>query len=201
MKTLSALLFSIILLAAVPVQAEEAPPPSEKFYKYANDEAEYIVPLPEAPSVKTIWADMGPLPTFLEDPPKSGNLGEIASFRRMNELTEDVFDVRVISLKVTAAFLKSLTEEKIRAALENDMKRIVLENKTFTLSPDNNKNLKWATLTGFSVDRNNRPFYNATHYLTGKQSITIVKVQYSVENKDFGEYYKKMVDGISYIEP
>jgi hypothetical protein len=194
MKPVSKYLFALILLTGLPAQAAEIP-----YYKYAHDDAEYSVMLPEAPMVETIWADMADVP-YLDDPPKTGALGEMATFRRVDIDTEDTFDVKITFLKATPVFVDGLTEESMKAALKSDLKDIRLQNAGFDFSTTKG-NLKWATLSGFSVDENNHPFFNAEHYLTGEQSILVIKVQYSVENRAFGEHYKKLADNISYYAP
>jgi hypothetical protein len=196
----SRVLFALLLVCAMPALAEDASPaPVPRFYKYAHNDAEYSVMLPEAPRVATIWADEGNVP-YLENPPQEGAIGEIATFRRVDVKTEDSFDVKITFLKASRDFLAALTEEKMKAALENDFKDTNLDNKNLYFSAGANS-LKWATISGFSVDKNNRPFYNAEHYLTGKQSILVVKIQYNVENKTFADYYKNLTDNITYLVP
>ena len=39
------------------------------------------------------------------------------------------------------------------------------------------------------------------HYLTGQQSILVVQVIYSLENKVFQEYYKTLLNSITYTPP
>jgi len=193
--------FIILLLSFIFTSASQAADsPTEKFYKYAHNDSEYTILLPEAPSVKTIWADAGSVP-YLESPPEDGALGEIAAFHRKDEENEDYFDAKITFLKADAAFLTELTQEKMQAALEADAQSLHLENKKSDFSAGGNKALRWATLTGFSVDKSNRPFYNAFHYLTGQQSITVIKVQYSVENETFADYNKRLTDSISYLAP
>ncbi len=177
---------------AVELQSEET------FYKYAHNDGEYSVMLPEAPRVMTIWADDGnPIP-YLENPPKEGALGEIATFRRVDQKTEDSFEVKITFLKAPADFLSGLTEGKIKAMLEGDYKDAKLEVNNWYYSAGAN-GLKWATLSGFNVDENNRAYYSAGHFLTGKQSILVVQVKYGVENPVFADYYKKMTDNITYL--
>jgi hypothetical protein len=200
------LLWVVPALAQTPAPAS-APAPAAapasvaktKFYKYAQNDAEYSIMLPEAPRVATIWADEGNVP-YLEKPPQEGALGEIATFRRVDVITEDTFDVKITFLKADQDFLAGLTEEKMKAALEGDYKDTKLDNKNLYYSASANA-LKWATISGFTIDKNSHPFYHAEHYLTGRQSIMVIKVQYSVENKEFGEYYKTLTDNIAYLMP
>jgi hypothetical protein len=187
-----ALAFAVFTLAA---QAKE--PKAPQFYKYAHNDAEYSVMLPEAPRVETIWAESKDVP-YLDKWPKEGALGEVATFRRVDVETEDSFDVKITFLKADDAFLKHLTKEKMQAAIKKDFMGVRLDNAKFDFLVNDDNTLKWATLTGFSVDKNNHPFYNAEHYLTGQQSILVVKVQYSVENKIFQDYYKRLSENITY---
>ena len=211
MKFYARLLTTLLLTCSLPALAQTpapvaSPPPAEtavapapalQFYKYAHNDAEYSVALPEAPQVKTIWADEEKVP-YLEHPPLEGNLGEVATFRRIDAKTEETFDVKITFLKADDKFLAGLTEEKMKAALEDDYKGATLDNKDWHYSAGGGS-LKWATLSGFSVDKSNRPYFNAEHYLTGKQSIMVIKVQYNVENQSFGEYYKALTDNIAYL--
>jgi hypothetical protein len=210
MTVYSRILVALFLLCAMPALAADPAAPAAvpaptstdagpQFYKYAHNDAEYSVMLPEAPRVATIWADEGNVP-YLENPPTEGAIGEIATFRREDVKTEDSFDVKITFLKASPEFLAGLTEEKMKATLEGDFKDIKLDNKNLYFSTAAN-GLKWATISGFTTDKNSRPFYHAEHYLTGRQSILVVKVQYNVENQTFADYYKKLSDNITYIAP
>ena len=61
--------------------------------------------------------------------------------------------------------------------------------------------LKWATFSGFALDAHNHPAFCAIHYLTGQQSILVVQVMYSIENKTFQDYYDHLVRSITYVAP
>jgi hypothetical protein len=169
-------------------------------YKYAHNDAEYSVMLPEAPTVETVSVDNGKVP-YLENPPKDIALGEIAAFRRADADTNESFDVKITFLKADNDFLSKLTEDKMKTALESDFKDVNLNDKKFDFSVNADTTLKWATLSGFSIDRYGHPSYNIGHYLSGKQSILVLKVQYSVENKTFADAYKKLADNITYLAP
>ncbi|MCE9506912.1 MAG: hypothetical protein K8R48_01155 [Alphaproteobacteria bacterium] len=193
MKISLGIFLCLLLVSVLPAQALAD-------YKYAHNDAEYSVMLPEAPTVVTVSADNGGVP-YLENPPKDIALGEIATFRRADAETDESFDVKITFLKADSDFLSKLTEDKMKAALENDFKDINLNNKKFDFSVNADTTLKWATLSGFSIDRYGHPSYAIGHYLTGKQSILVLKVQYSVENKTFADTYKKLADNITYIAP
>jgi len=180
----------MLLLGAFPAQAAG--------YKYAHNDAEYSVMLPEAPAVETIWADAGNVP-YLENPPKDGAIGEIATFRRVAMETEESFAVKITFVKADDDFLTQLTEEKMKETLENDFKWSFLKEQKFSFSTDPKSTLKWATVSGFSLDQKKRPFYSTGHYLAGKQSIMLIKVQYNVENETFDDYYRKLSDNITYL--
>lgn len=167
------------------------------YYKYAHNNAEYSVMLPEVPRARTIWAEDGNVP-YLDQAPARGAIGEVATFRRVDVETEDSFDVRITYLQADSAFLASLTKEKMLAALEKGLQGPPLENKKQGYSAGSNKALKWASISGFSVDKSNRPFYNALHYLTGLESILVIQVRYSIENKVFAEYYHRLASSIIY---
>lgn len=171
------------------------------FYKYANNEAEYSVALPEAPTVETIWAGERDIP-YIENPPQNGSLGEIATFKRVDMETEDSFDVTITFLKANRNFLLSLNEEKIKETLQNELKRDLLNDAKFTYSASEGAgSLKWGALTGFTIAKNNQPLFHAMHYLTGQQSILVVKVVYNIDNPVFQGYYKNLVENITYHAP
>ncbi len=166
-------------------------------YTYIHNEAEYSIDLPDAPVGITIWADQkDPIP-FLENPPKFGAIGEIARVRRVDIDTGDTYEVEITFLKAERDFLLSMTEERMKEELEKVYKDISLDNKQETFSAGSDT-LKWATLTGFTVDENNNLMFNSAHYIMGLQSIMIVKSRYNVENKKFQGYYDAMAKSIKY---
>lgn len=183
-----------------PAAATPAPAAAPAFqaYRYAHNDGEYSVDLPEAPTVTTLWGDNGNIP-YLENPPKEGALGELATFRRVDAHSGEFFDVKITFLKADSSFLAKLTEDKMKKALEDDFKTVNLTDAQSGYSANADNSLKWATLTGFSIDTKGRPAYNAGHYLTGKQSVMVLKIQYSIENETFTSYYKTLADNITYL--
>lgn len=166
-------------------------------YTYIHNESEYSVDLPDAPNGVTIYADQkDPIP-FLENPPKYGSLGEIATVRRVDLDTGDAFDVNITFLKAERDFLLSMTKDKMMKALDEVYADVRLDNKQENFSSGSDT-LKWATVTGFTVDQSNNLLFNATHYLTGLQTILVIKVSYNVENKTFQSYYDQMQKSIKY---
>jgi len=171
-----------------------------KLYNYANNDAEYSVGLPEAPHVETIWADSKDYDIpYLDTPPESGYIGEIATFKRIDIETEDSFEVKITFLKADKPFLKSLNEEKIKKLIDNDFKDTPLENKSFKYVLDKKNNLQRGSVSGFFVNRDNEPYYYTEHFFTGLESISVVKIVYSIENKTFDNYYKEIINNINYI--
>lgn len=166
-------------------------------YTYIHNEAEYSIDLPDAPVGTTIWADQkDPIP-FLENPPKFGAIGEIARVRRVDIDTGDTYETEITFLKAERDFLLSMTEQRMKDELNNIYKDMNLDNKQETFSAGSDT-LKWATLTGFTVDENNNLMFNSVHYVMGLQSIMIVKSRYNVENKKFQGYYDTMAKSIKY---
>lgn len=166
-------------------------------YTYIHNEAEYSMDLPDAPTGTTIWADRRePIP-YLEDPPKFGSLGEVARIRRADLDTGDAYNLEITFLKSERDFLLSMTKAKMLKALEELYKDARLENKQENFSSGSDT-LKWATITGFAVDENNNLLFNAAHYLTGLQTITVIRVSYNVENKTFQRWYDEMQKSIKY---
>lgn len=172
------------------------PLPAEASYRYAHGASEYTVDLPEAPTASTIWAEDGNIP-YIETPPKYGAVGEVARFKRTDPKSGDFLEVRITFLKADRDFLLSLTEEKMKAVMEDEYKDMRLDNKKFSFTTGTDT-LKWATLEGFSVDRNNSLLYNATHYLTGQDSIYVLKTTYNIERKEFTDIYKVIANSIKF---
>lgn len=171
----------------------------EAFYDYAHNDAEYIVTLPDAPTATTIWST-DPVIPYIGEAHGSGAIGETAVLKRVDILTEDIFEVSVTFLKASRPYLAALTDEQMKTALMEDYKTATLESQKFNVMTDE-AGRKRALLTGFTVDRQNHAFYNASFFLPGKQSIEVIRVTYSVENKKFGEYYKSLSEGIRYYAP
>ena len=171
------------------------------YYNYADDEAEYSVSLPDAPTVSTIWEESPETKAFLKAYPSDhAALGEQAIYKLVDMDTEEMFDVKIIFLRASPAFLESLDEQKIKRMLQKKFKEVSLSNETFNIS-NGTSTLKWAQLTGFVLDNHHHPAFCAIHYLTGQQSILVVQVRYSLENKHFQEYYNHMVNNIKYVQP
>lgn len=189
-QNLLAGLFAAVLLA-VPLTAAHAS------YTYLHNEGEYSIELPDAPVGRTIWADQkDPIP-FLEDPGKFGSLGEIATMRRTDPDTGDYFDVEVTFLKADRPYLLGLNEEKLMSFLKEAMKDTRLEAMKTTYSPGSGT-LKWATMTGFSVDDKNTLLYNSTHFLTGFDTITLIKIKYTAENRAYAAMFKDLQGSIKF---
>jgi len=183
-------LFAAVLMAA-PVSAAFAS------YTYLHNEGEYSIELPDAPVGKTIWADQNePIP-YLEDPGKFGSIGEIATMRRTDPDTGDYFDVEITFLKADRPFLLGLTEEKIMGFLKEALKETKLEAMKTTYSAGSDT-LKWGTMSGFSVDNKNTLLYNTAHFLSGFETITVIKIKYTAENKAYTAMYKDMQSSIKF---
>lgn len=198
MTAYSRIALCALLMLASPALAEDTAPPPKAFYTYANNDAEYTIALPEAPTVKTIWTDSAEQIPYLDRLPLDGFVGELATFKRIDMATDEYYDVKVTFLKADQDFLAGLSPEKIKASMEKDFSGTPLDSKKFDFSVNPKNGMKWATLTGFSFDPAKRPLYNAEHYLTGQQSILVVKIQYNLENKAFADYYQALADSITY---
>ncbi len=168
-------------------------------YHYANNVAEYSIGLPEAPNVVTIWSNEKDIP-YLENITSRGTIGERAHFKRTDTKTGENFKTTIILLRAEKAFIDSLTEEKTIKLLEKDYEGISLASKKLSYSVGGNPNLRRTTFEGFAVDKENNPLYYVTHFLTGKQSITVIKVEYSLENETFTKYYQMIVNNINYLQ-
>jgi len=185
-----------------PVQPGSVPPVKQLvYYNYAHDESEYSVMLPEAPTVKTLWAASPETAPFVDNPPTdNAAIGELATFKRVDIDTEEVFDVKITFIKAKKSFLNGLGKDKIKDILIKQYKDTPLSNEQFNISPGKGP-LRWATLSGFSLDSHSHPSFCAMHYLTGQQSVLVVQVMYSIENKTFQDYYDHLVKSITYVAP
>lgn len=181
---------------AAPAPAAKTPPIPR--YTYMTNESEYMVDLPEAPVATTVWGDQKePIP-FLEKPPRFGSVGEVATYRRINEITGEYIDVAITVLKADRDFLLTRTPENMQQMLESTTKNILLEDKKFKYTPGAGT-VKRMLMTGFSIDKNNNALYNAIYYLTGNASIMVIRVQYNIENTDFNAQYQQMAASIKYV--
>lgn len=189
-QNLMAGLFALTLIAT-PLSAAYAS------YTYLHNEGEYSIELPDAPVGRTIWADQKePIP-YLEEPGKFGSLGEIATMRRTDPDTGDYFDVEITFLKADRPYLLSLNEEKLIGYLKEAMKDTRLEAMKTSYSAGSDT-LKWATMTGFSVDDKNTLLYNSAHFLTGFETITVIKMKYTAENRAYTAMYKDLQGSIKF---
>jgi hypothetical protein len=186
---------------------EQAPPPetpvaaTRSYYNYAHNESEYSVKLPEAPTVRTIWLEGPDTEPYMKYPPNDdAALGEVATFRRVDIDTEETFDVKITFIRARPSFLKGLNEKRLKNMLSKQYSDITMTNENFTMSQGTGT-LKWATFSGFALDAHNHPAFCAIHYLSGQQSILVVQVMYSIENKAFQEYYDHLVNSITYVAP
>jgi len=178
-----------VLLSGFPARAD---------YTYIHNDGEYSITLPDGPSGETIWHDhKGAIP-FIEDRPKFGSLGEIASMRRTDANTGDSFNIDITFVKSGRDYLLSLDEKDIRDLLEKEYENQTIENKKITYSPGSTT-LKWGTFTGFSVDRNNNLMFHSCHILTGHETTTMLKISFNAENEKFGDNYQKIKDSIKFV--
>jgi hypothetical protein len=185
------------------MQTDHAKNPAEThtYYNYAHDDAEYSVSLPGAPTVSTLWLESAETKPYLKAAPNDhAALGEIAIYKLVDIDTEESFDVKVIFLRASQPFLESLDKDKIQHMLKKKYSEVALSNETFNLSEGAGQ-LKWATLSGFTLDSHHHPAFYAIHYLTGLQSILVIEAKYSIENKSFQGYYNYMVNHIAYVQP
>lgn len=184
--------------SAAPVKPPAANTPPIPRYTYMTNESEYLIDLPEAPVATTIWGDQKePIP-FLEKPPRFGTVGEVATYRRINEVTGEYIDVTITYLKADRDFLLTRTPENMQQALESSMKNVLLDDKKFKYAAGSGT-VKRMMMTGFSIDKNNNALYNAIYFLTGNSSIMVIRVQYNIENIDFNAQYQQMASSIKYV--
>lgn len=190
-KISALILFAMILTASPAAMASK--------YIYLHTEGEYSIELPDAPAATTIWGDDTKIP-YLENPPKFGPLGEKINLKQVDPETGDIFNVDIVFLKASRDYLLSLKPDKMLDLLYADYADVQLENMKPGYAPGSDT-LKWSTLTGYSTGKDNRPLFNASHFLAGTQSIMVVKVHYNLQNQAFNELYKKLSASIKYNQP
>jgi hypothetical protein len=188
----------LLLLAALYLPLFVLPAGLAHAYTYIQEEGEYSVDLPEAPTGISIWADTGETVPYLDNPPKYGWLGETCKIRRADVDSGDTFSVDITFLKADHDFLQGLTKDKMMAALRDLYKDTPLDNHEEHYSAGTDT-LKWATLTGFNVDKMNSLHYNAAHFLSGLETIMVIKVDYNVENKVFQRWYDTLAKSIKFV--
>jgi hypothetical protein len=188
MMRVVALALSVLLLLPTAARAD---------YKYAAADAEYVIALPDAPLGETIWAQDGRVP-ILDSPPKYGAVGEYALYRKVDPHTGDLFEVRVTFVKADRDFLLNLKRETVEATLNRLFLDQRLQNRKFSMSRGTST-LKWGILSGYSTSINNDMLHNVAHYLAGEQTVQIVRIVYSTQNKKFAQDYQDLVKSITYM--
>lgn len=166
-------------------------------YTYIHNDGEYSMVLPDAPTGVTIWGDDKQVP-YLDHKERYGEIGEYATLHITDPATLDYFDAKITFIKAEPEFLAALTKEKVQQLLSLEYKDTQLDQRKDDYSGGTGT-LKWATITGYSVDQSNRLLFNAAHFLVGTGTITVVRVQYSLENEKFNEAYKTFAASIKYI--
>lgn len=189
-------LFTIIAAAFIGTVLSTHPAAAN--YTYIHNDGEYMVTLPDAPSGETIWYDHEGYVPFIEERPKFGSLGEIASFMRTDAITGDSFKVNITFIRSGRDYLLGLNEQDIRDLLEKEYANQTIENKKISYSPGTST-LKWGTFTGFSVDRDNNLMFHSCHILTGLETTTLIKIAFNAENEKFGDYYQMIKDSIKFV--
>lgn len=190
-RLLTAVAFALIS-AVIPAHAQDT-----AFVRYAAPDGEYSILLPEAPTVETLRSE-GQKVRYLDTTPSVGTLGEIAHYQRVDADTGEMISVHVTTVKADKAFLEGLTNEKMTAVLEKEFENVSLDKKKVNFSKGS-QTLNWGTLTGYNVDPKNQLFFNAAHCLAGLNSITIIKISFSLENRKFKGAYEKIAPSIAYV--
>lgn len=183
-----------IFLIGLPVSAEAA----TNYYTYSDADLEFDMVLPDAPTGYTLWGDNPSIPVpFIPNPAKSGDVGEVAILKLIDPATADLFDVRITSVDASPEFLKTLTREGMEAEAKNALNGIKIdqEKANYTASGEM---LKWATYTGYNIDKENNLFFHAVHFMSGEKTVMMIKIAYSPENKVFAEHYNKLNQSIRY---
>lgn len=188
----------LVLLGCFITAATATAQITDNFVRYAPAEGEYSILLPEAPTVTTLWAN-SKLPGTYMITPMAGlaTLGETATYQRTDSDTGDTILVRLSMLRADPSSLAALTEEKMTAALEQELAGLTLEKKQVSFS-GGSQTLKWGILTAYHLDDNNRMTYNAVHYLAGLQTISVVRISFTLENRRYKNMYETIGKSIKY---
>lgn len=187
-------ILSLILLMALPVSAEAA----TEYYTYSDVDLEFEMVLPDAPTGYTLWGDNATVPIpFVPSPAKAGDVGEVAVLKIVDPETADMFEVRVTSVDASPEFLKTLTRERMEAEAKNALNGLKIDQEKTNYAASGEV-LKWATYTGYNIDRDNNLFFHAVHFMSGEKTVMMIKVSYNPENKLFTEHYNKLNQSIRY---
>lgn len=182
-----------LCLITSPLQAQQ-----ESFVRYAAAQAEYSLLMPEAPSVTTIWANSTLPGTYAVTPPADlSAIGENALYRRVDSDTGDEMTIKVMTLQATEASLTALTQENVTSLLEKHVSGLSLEKQQTSFS-GGSKTLKWGTLTGYEMGKDQRLIFHSVHYLSGLQSVTLAHISFSLENRRFKNDYETIGRSIKY---
>lgn len=183
-------LFLAALFAFIPLARAE--------YNYAHINGEYVFSLPEAPRVETIWSWDKKIPYIPSAPTDSDAvLGERAIFQRRD--LEGRYFIRLMATTVKADkdFLESLTRERIQMILADEFIGKDLRNKRFSYS-QGNETLKWGTARATSTEGGRRIF-NTAHFLSGLNSLTVIKIEYTPDEGIYDDYFKMIDSSIDLI--
>ena len=170
--------------AAAPAPAA---PTGSTSYRYAWSDCEYSVELPEAPKVRSIW-DTDTVSSRFEKPILLGQIGEAATYKRVNIATGDSISADVMCMKTTSEFLNSLTMEKMHSSLGTSFKGKTMQGlkKNYSKGAET---LSWATIAGYGFDKDKKTVFRVGHYLTGLTTIALITIEVSAENKEFMQQY------------
>lgn len=177
-----------------PAHVAPKAPKNKSGYRYAWNNCEYSLELPEAPQSKSLWVD-DDLSDF-EKASSLGIVGERATYNRMEWQTNDFLNVEITCINVTPEFLKSLKAQKMFDYLESQFRDVTIENKKKNFSPGA-QTLSWATIEGYEFDQDKRMIYNIGHYLTGLKTVMIIKIQFVADNPTFTKQYNVIDQSIA----
>lgn len=189
MRRLLIAFFAVLVVATTPAEAA--------FVRYAAAEGEYSLLLPEAPQAETIRSNGKDLVPLLPFPQPVGVAGERATFKRTDSETGDSIEVTVTTMKARAEFLDTLNETNITLELEKMYSAPPLDRVKTSFSAGS-QTLKWGTISGYRTSQDNRLYYEIAHYLVGLESITLVQINFSVENRRYKRYYADIGKSIAY---
>ena len=187
--------FMLALLATCSVQAKEL-----TLINYANNYAEFSVGLPEAPSVRTLWADGEEKIPYLKNIPESGSIGEIAFYQETDYSTDDKFTVEVTFLKVSDDFISKTNKATIFSMIKKDLAYLPkLENVNTKYDDTLNKPAKHAIVSGIITKKDKTTEFNSEHFLVGTESILVIRVRFNNKNPKHYNLYKEITDTIKYL--
>lgn len=179
--------FAINTLAIAAILAVSAPAQAAE-YRYASEDCDYSIKFPEPPRVATKWAD-DPLISFLPPPPAElGHWGEVAYYHNVDLATADFIKVKAMCLRADKEYLESLTKDSMHQTLVDAFRDELVQDIELNYS-EGSASLRWATLSGYTVGKDEKITYHYGHFLSGLNTILFIRTEYTPDNPDISKEF------------